>query len=295
MIGDCGLLPLRRRRRDLAPDGRRRSENSKRPGRLQLRRLRRSAESRHRLHAQHGELQVARRRQHVHRLQGRAGRRRPAADVDRPDQRPAHAASATIRARSSRSTAAARGARGTTSRPTRSTTSRSTTRFRTGSTARSRTPAPSARASAATSARSRRSTGIRSSGWEWGTIVPDPLDPNTVYASGSGILKISYPSEQWINVSPAADASRQLRTTCDQPIVFAPWNQAHAHRRRSSRCGRRSTAACTGRRSVPISACAPTRRAAADGGRPRRRAARSSRCARRPSARARSGSARTTG
>ena len=63
------------------------------------------------------------------------------------------------------------------------------------------------------------------SGWEWGTIVPDPLDPNTVYASGSGILKISYPSEQWINVSPAQDASRQLRTTSDQPLVFAPWNK----------------------------------------------------------------------
>ena len=63
------------------------------------------------------------------------------------------------------------------------------------------------------------------SGWEWGTIVPDPLDPNTVYASGSGILKISYPSEQWINVSPETDPSRRLRTTSSQPILFAPWNQ----------------------------------------------------------------------
>src|SRR3989475_1389560 len=40
--------------------------------------------------------------------------------------------------------------------------------------------------------------------WEWGTIVPDPLDKNTVYASGNGIEKVSYPSEQWISVSPAA-------------------------------------------------------------------------------------------
>jgi hypothetical protein len=63
------------------------------------------------------------------------------------------------------------------------------------------------------------------SGWEWGTIVPDPLDPNTVYASGSGIVKISYPSETWINVSPAQDPSRRLRTAFSQPIVFAPWNQ----------------------------------------------------------------------
>lgn len=63
------------------------------------------------------------------------------------------------------------------------------------------------------------------SGWEWGTIVPDPLDNNTVYASGSGILKISYPNEQWINVSPSQNAARQLRTTSDQPIRFAPWNK----------------------------------------------------------------------
>ncbi len=63
------------------------------------------------------------------------------------------------------------------------------------------------------------------SGWEWGTILPDPLDPNTVYSSGSGILKITYPSEQWINVSPAVDPAAKLRTTSTQPIVFAPWNR----------------------------------------------------------------------
>jgi photosystem II stability/assembly factor-like uncharacterized protein len=62
-------------------------------------------------------------------------------------------------------------------------------------------------------------------GWEWGTIIPDPLDNNTLYASGSGIVKISYPSETWINASPAADPSRQLRTTSSQPIIFAPWNK----------------------------------------------------------------------
>ncbi len=63
------------------------------------------------------------------------------------------------------------------------------------------------------------------SGWEWGTIIADPLDPNTIYSSGSGILKISYPSELWINVSPAADPAARLRTTSSQPILFAPWNQ----------------------------------------------------------------------
>ncbi len=63
------------------------------------------------------------------------------------------------------------------------------------------------------------------SGWEWGTIIADPLDPNRVYASGSGIVRISYPSEQWINVSPAADPGAKLRTAFSQPIIFAPWNQ----------------------------------------------------------------------
>ena len=61
-------------------------------------------------------------------------------------------------------------------------------------------------------------------GWEWGTIVADPRDPNTVYSSGNGILRIAYPSEQWINVSPAADPAAALRITLSQPIAFAPWN-----------------------------------------------------------------------
>jgi photosystem II stability/assembly factor-like uncharacterized protein len=62
-------------------------------------------------------------------------------------------------------------------------------------------------------------------GWEWGTIVPDPLNPNVVYASGNGILKISYPSEQYINVSPAQDPALELRTASAQPLVWAPWNK----------------------------------------------------------------------
>ena len=62
-------------------------------------------------------------------------------------------------------------------------------------------------------------------GWEWGTLIPDPLDPNIVYASGSGIVKISYPSEQWIDVSPNTDPGLFGRTTISQPLAFAPWNQ----------------------------------------------------------------------
>ena len=62
-------------------------------------------------------------------------------------------------------------------------------------------------------------------GWEWGSMRPDPLNPNVVYASGAGIVKISYPSEQYINVSPALDPAAQARSTSSLPIVFAPWNQ----------------------------------------------------------------------
>ncbi len=62
-------------------------------------------------------------------------------------------------------------------------------------------------------------------GWEWGTIVADPLNSNIVYASGSGIVKISYPSAQWINVSPTADPGLRARSTSSMPLVWAPWNQ----------------------------------------------------------------------
>ena len=62
-------------------------------------------------------------------------------------------------------------------------------------------------------------------GWEWGTVLPDPLDPNTVYASGNGVIRISYPSEQWVNVSPSQDQSLRLRTNSDAPLLFDPWDQ----------------------------------------------------------------------
>ena len=61
-------------------------------------------------------------------------------------------------------------------------------------------------------------------GWEWGTILPDPLDPNTVYATGNGVIRISYPSEQWVNVSPAQDQSLRLRVNSDAPLLFDPWD-----------------------------------------------------------------------
>ena len=61
--------------------------------------------------------------------------------------------------------------------------------------------------------------------WEWGTILADPLNPNTVWASGIGIQKVHYPSEQWIQVGPTLNPATYLRTAFSQPFLFAPWNQ----------------------------------------------------------------------
>ncbi len=61
-------------------------------------------------------------------------------------------------------------------------------------------------------------------GWEWGTILPDPTDPNVVFSSGLGISKITYPSGEWINVGPEQDPSLKLRASFNAPIVFATWN-----------------------------------------------------------------------
>lgn len=61
-------------------------------------------------------------------------------------------------------------------------------------------------------------------GWEWGTVAPSPTDPTVVFASGNGIVRISYPSEQWINVSPAIDPAAAARVSSSQPLVWAPWD-----------------------------------------------------------------------
>jgi photosystem II stability/assembly factor-like uncharacterized protein len=60
--------------------------------------------------------------------------------------------------------------------------------------------------------------------WEWGTVLADPRDPNVVYGSGSGILRITWPSEQIINVGPGVDPRSALRTSRSQPLLWAPWN-----------------------------------------------------------------------
>jgi len=60
-------------------------------------------------------------------------------------------------------------------------------------------------------------------GWEWGTILPDPGNPNVVYSSGLSISKITYPGGEWINVGPEQDASLKLRPTLNLPLAFATW------------------------------------------------------------------------
>ncbi|HXY68356.1 MAG TPA: hypothetical protein VEH62_02840 [Gemmatimonadales bacterium] len=64
-------------------------------------------------------------------------------------------------------------------------------------------------------------------GFERGSIVADPLDPRIVYALNmtAGIMRITYPSGQWINVAPNIDASLGLRANGDQPLAFNATNK----------------------------------------------------------------------
>ncbi|HEY4320712.1 MAG TPA: hypothetical protein VGM77_05970 [Gemmatimonadales bacterium] len=59
-------------------------------------------------------------------------------------------------------------------------------------------------------------------GNERGPIVADPLNPKVVYAlnMSAGIMKITYPSGQWINISPTMDTSLDLRFNNENPLVF---------------------------------------------------------------------------
>ena len=63
-------------------------------------------------------------------------------------------------------------------------------------------------------------------GYEFGSIVADPLNPKIIYSGGpsGGIVKITYPNGQWINVSPNADGNAGLRKVGNQPLLFSPTN-----------------------------------------------------------------------
>lgn len=63
-------------------------------------------------------------------------------------------------------------------------------------------------------------------GYEFGSIVADPLNPRVTYAGGGsgGIVKVTYPSGQWIDVSPIVDSNAKLRKVGNQPLIFSPTN-----------------------------------------------------------------------
>jgi photosystem II stability/assembly factor-like uncharacterized protein len=63
-------------------------------------------------------------------------------------------------------------------------------------------------------------------GYEFGSIVPDPLNPKVLYCGGpaGGIVKITYPSGQWIDVSPNMDRSLGLRKVGNQPLAWSGTN-----------------------------------------------------------------------
>ncbi len=62
--------------------------------------------------------------------------------------------------------------------------------------------------------------------YENGFVAPDPLNPNIVYMLGStaGIVKVTKPTNQWIDVAPNVDTSLGLRRTGDQPMIFSRSN-----------------------------------------------------------------------
>ncbi len=63
-------------------------------------------------------------------------------------------------------------------------------------------------------------------GYEFGYIVADPKNPKISYAGGpgGGIVKVTYPSGQWIDVSPSVDSSGGYRKVGNQPLAFSQTN-----------------------------------------------------------------------
>jgi photosystem II stability/assembly factor-like uncharacterized protein len=62
--------------------------------------------------------------------------------------------------------------------------------------------------------------------YEDGFVAPDPLNPNVLYMVGStaGIVKVTKPTNQWMDVAPNVDTSLGLRRTGDQPMIFSRSN-----------------------------------------------------------------------
>ena len=64
-------------------------------------------------------------------------------------------------------------------------------------------------------------------GFEFGTIVVDPLNPDVSYCLGPNlsILKVTYRSGQWIECGPDLDPSSGLHLGFDSPMAFSPFNK----------------------------------------------------------------------
>jgi hypothetical protein len=62
--------------------------------------------------------------------------------------------------------------------------------------------------------------------YENGFVAPDPLNSNILYMVGStaGIVKVTKPTNQWVDVAPNVDTSLGLRRTGDQPVIFSRFN-----------------------------------------------------------------------
>lgn len=61
-------------------------------------------------------------------------------------------------------------------------------------------------------------------GYEFGYIVPDPLNPNLVYAGGPGrgLVRIDRSNRQVATVSPNVSRDGEYRTAVNPPIAFSP-------------------------------------------------------------------------
>ena len=142
--------------------------------------------------------------------------------VDQPDESRRSSRCRRIRARSSRSTAARRGAPGTTSRPRRSTTSPPTTRSRTASAAASRKAARRASRAAATTARSRSASGTRSASRNTATSRPIRSTPTSSTAARCRAT-IAAPAGA-ARRAACRPAHRDYRVVRTMPVLFSPVN-----------------------------------------------------------------------
>ena len=161
----------------------------------------------------HRRVEVDRRRQDVHGVPRRAGRRRLPADLDQPDNpdimlmtvRPGRGRHRERRRDVEHLVQPADGAVLPRHAPT--------TRFRTASAAASRRAARRASRAAATTGRSRSASGTPVGVEEYGYVAPDPLDPDIVY--GGKVTRFDRRTGQVQNVGPTLGARRRLPRGAD--------------------------------------------------------------------------------